>query len=199
MSLFSNAYRVREVAATDSKSCFVCYKFTTKVMLLENKADFFYICPSHLLDPTFATPVHPPEYDELIKLKTALVVQTAELQRQINDYGFSWDIIPGFGKKGKPENDQRGDKAEEGEKDPKLEKASLKELQFQLSSTKAKIEEIESRIKAFPFKDYNLDKSNYNNRLTTHYKVKAAHKRQQDIQKPGFFPSAPTSALENKE
>ncbi|KAF8931005.1 VPS4-associated protein 1 [Dissophora ornata] len=47
-----NAYI--EKTATAERSCFICIKMTTKVLTAKDGGDFFYVCPSHLLDPGFA-------------------------------------------------------------------------------------------------------------------------------------------------
>ncbi|KAG0246161.1 VPS4-associated protein 1 [Mortierella sp. GBAus27b] len=47
-----NAYI--EKTATTERSCFVCVKMTTTVLKAKEGDDFFYVCPSHLLDPGFA-------------------------------------------------------------------------------------------------------------------------------------------------
>ncbi|KAG0042064.1 hypothetical protein BGZ83_000955 [Gryganskiella cystojenkinii] len=48
-----NAYI--EKTATSERSCFICMKMTTKVLTAKDGGDWFYICPSHLQDPGFAT------------------------------------------------------------------------------------------------------------------------------------------------
>ena len=54
--MFSNRYVQRHVAEKDARSCFICYRPTTAVMVNEMpNADFFYACPTHLSDPGFAT------------------------------------------------------------------------------------------------------------------------------------------------
>ncbi|KAF9582064.1 hypothetical protein BGW38_000711 [Lunasporangiospora selenospora] len=47
-----NVY-VEKTAATE-RSCFICMRITTKVLTAKDGGDWFFICPSHLLDPGFA-------------------------------------------------------------------------------------------------------------------------------------------------
>ncbi|GJJ68064.1 hypothetical protein EMPS_00410 [Entomortierella parvispora] len=48
-----NAYV--EKTATSERSCYICMKMTTKVLTAKDGGDWFYICPSHLQDPGFAS------------------------------------------------------------------------------------------------------------------------------------------------
>lgn len=51
---FENRYFKRLVAEKDAKPCSMCYRSTATVLTTVANQDFFYICPSHLKDPTFA-------------------------------------------------------------------------------------------------------------------------------------------------
>lgn len=53
------------------------------------------------------------------------------------------------------------------------------------------MEELSQKIENFLFKQYNLDNNIYRNRVRSHIQAKVNQKRQQELQKPGFFPSAP--------
>lgn len=70
-----NVWHVRTVAEASAKSCYVCYKPTSKVLITpdskvggiplfsrshgvqQDTQDFFYICASHLSDRGFASPI----------------------------------------------------------------------------------------------------------------------------------------------
>lgn len=70
---FPNVYAHRKVADTSSKPCDICYKPSTSVLVVsENKVhldyknfeaivnakqDFFFVCPGHLKDKGFCTPI----------------------------------------------------------------------------------------------------------------------------------------------
>lgn len=74
MASFSNNYTHRKVADTAAKACEICFKPSTSVLVTpENKVghqdlptffqslntikDFFYVCPAHLKDKGFCSPV----------------------------------------------------------------------------------------------------------------------------------------------
>ncbi|CAG8176726.1 unnamed protein product [Penicillium nalgiovense] len=56
MSL-TNVYHVRRVADTSAKACLICYKPSTSVMITPDNKDYFYVCPAHLQDKHFCSPI----------------------------------------------------------------------------------------------------------------------------------------------
>ncbi|KAB8288870.1 hypothetical protein EYC80_010773 [Monilinia laxa] len=57
MASFPNIWIHRKVAETASKPCEICYKPSASVLITPENKDFFYVCPSHLKDKGFATPI----------------------------------------------------------------------------------------------------------------------------------------------
>ncbi|KAK4641384.1 hypothetical protein QC761_502390 [Podospora bellae-mahoneyi] len=53
---FPNKYTHRKVAETSAKSCEICYKPSSSVLITPDSKDWFYVCPSHLKDTGFCTP-----------------------------------------------------------------------------------------------------------------------------------------------
>lgn len=53
---FPNLYTHRKVAETKAKSCDICYRLTSSVLITPDNKDFFYLCPSHLKEPALCTP-----------------------------------------------------------------------------------------------------------------------------------------------
>ncbi|KAF7537404.1 hypothetical protein G7054_g3719 [Neopestalotiopsis clavispora] len=54
---FPNVWHHRKVAESSAKGCDICYKPSTSVLVTPEKQDFFYVCPAHLKDTRFATPI----------------------------------------------------------------------------------------------------------------------------------------------
>ncbi|KAI1869521.1 hypothetical protein JX265_006611 [Neoarthrinium moseri] len=52
-----NVWHHRKVADAAAKACDICYRPSTSVLVTPEKQDFFYICPVHLKDTKFATPI----------------------------------------------------------------------------------------------------------------------------------------------
>ncbi|ROV92170.1 hypothetical protein VMCG_09289 [Cytospora schulzeri] len=57
MASFPNIYTHRKVAETSAKGCDLCYRPSTSVLVTPEKQDFFYVCPSHLKDRWFCSPI----------------------------------------------------------------------------------------------------------------------------------------------
>ncbi|OHE92165.1 hypothetical protein CORC01_12510 [Colletotrichum orchidophilum] len=66
---FSNIYTHRKVAETAAKGCDVCYRATSSVLVAPENKDFFYVCPSHLKDKNFCSPIIDKEAIEAKKKK----------------------------------------------------------------------------------------------------------------------------------
>jgi hypothetical protein len=53
---FPNIYTHRKVAETKAKSCDICFKISSSVLITPDNKDWFYVCPAHLKDTGFCTP-----------------------------------------------------------------------------------------------------------------------------------------------
>lgn len=189
---FPNEYLLRLVADSDSKACTVCYKPTTSVLVASNQGDFFYICPAHLKDGSFSSPIHPESYAKLLteekELEKKVVVanETAEANKP-----YSWNkIMTSMGWKSTKTTEEASKDAETKTKEKTYEAllAELIELKKQLATLK-------ESIANFKFKNYKLNGDIYKMRINNHIQARVKAKRQQEMQDPSFFPSAPTTNL----
>lgn len=173
---FSNEYNIRKVAESESKACYICYKPSETVLLSENKVDFFYICPSHLLDSLFAECVKNDVYIGLVKQRDDLNVQL-EVKRKLADLlkPYIWSKLKG---------------GENKEYDAAVE-VVLKLVKEQ--------EVAEKSVSDYVFKKYTLHKDVYKIRLHNLIRARNDKKRQEmlkaKLDDPGFFPSAPRGGL----
>ncbi|OKO95701.1 UPF0589 protein C32H8.01c [Penicillium subrubescens] len=76
MSL-TNVYHLRRVADTSARACLICYKPSTSVMITPDNKDFFYVCPAHLQDRHFCSPIVDAE-GEAARLKEQQMAEEIE-------------------------------------------------------------------------------------------------------------------------
>ncbi|KAL8899067.1 MAG: hypothetical protein Q9207_006384 [Kuettlingeria erythrocarpa] len=131
-----NVWHLRKVADASAKPCDICYKPTTSVLITPDQKDHFYICPGHLKDKGFCTPL----VDEA---EVAARKKKEELDREIELIKKEYEERLKKGKKskdskqkGKEKEEVRDDKAgsskddeddkkAEKEKDDKVSQASM--------------------------------------------------------------------------
>ncbi|RLV92383.1 hypothetical protein JA1_003256 [Spathaspora sp. JA1] len=177
---FPNKYNVRLVAATNSKSCVICYKPSTTVLVSENQGDFFYSCPQHLLDEHFASPIHPQDYLDLVKEKEQLEIKKIELNKDIElEKPYLWNKVSEYWSKS----------------DDKKEQTKFEKLNEELKQVLQKLTDKEKEINEYKFKVYKLNLDIYKNRLMLNQKKKFNKERYEKIHQEGFFPSAPKSDI----
>ncbi|KAL2877220.1 hypothetical protein SGCOL_007616 [Colletotrichum sp. CLE4] len=105
---FSNIYTHRKVAETAAKGCDVCYRATSSVLVAPENKDFFYVCPSHLKDKNFCSPIIDKEAVEA-KKKKALEDEVERVKKEYEDKQKK--------KKEKEEKEKEKDKDKEKEKE----------------------------------------------------------------------------------
>lgn len=188
---FINDYLSRRVADTDSKSCLICYKPTSTVLLSSNKVDFFYVCPSHLNDEQFAAPVKPQTYQDLVKEKTSLSEKIDKLKKDLEEHKpYMWNSLTSYLGKKEPKKDDKDDKETTPDRTAKYE-AILKEIK----ETETKLESTSDEIAKFSFKQFTLNQEIYRQRIQNFLKVKYNRSRNQKIQEGTLFPEVPRNEL----
>lgn len=194
---FPNDYTCRLVAPADAKACTVCYKPTSTVLLAANKADFFYVCPLHLKDKTFASPVIPQEYLQLLKDKTDLEAKVRKANADAEAVKpYSWNkLMTNIGWSENPTAKASGDNDTTSDSSKTTKDKTYNDLVEASNELKKQLADITQSIAAYSFKKYTLESAVYKMRLSGLINSKIRAKRQQDIQSGSIFPAAPSASL----
>ncbi|KAK1585802.1 VPS4-associated protein 1 [Colletotrichum navitas] len=180
---FANIYTHRKVAETAAKGCDVCYRATSSVLVAAENKDFFYVCPSHLKDKNFCSPIIDNEAVEAKKKKEL----EEEIERVKKEYEEKQKK-----KKEKEEKDKTTDKdkaKEKGKDDKKNDdekEAGAKSPEKDGTETPTPPTE-EPRVFA-------LHKNFYGIRLEKKRQMEIAKRNRERLQQPNLFPSVPKGA-----
>lgn len=184
-----NVWHLRRVAEASSKPCDICYKPTTSVLITPDNKDYFYVCPGHLKDRGFCTPVVD-EAEAAAKKKKEEMDREIELIKQ--EYADKMKKKRSKETKGK-DNDKGkekalGDESKEGVDNEKAEKEK-----------DAKIEAVKNKEPSSVVDDiprvYTLQKVFYQKRLDRIRNAELAKRNRERLKSPTLFPSVPTDGL----
>ncbi|KAL6245235.1 hypothetical protein RBB50_008010 [Rhinocladiella similis] len=179
MSLpFPNVYHLRTVAEASSKACFVCYKPTVKVLITPDNKDFFYICPSHLSDRGFASPVVDAEVEAAKKKKELMEKEIEKVKQEYEEKQKKKRAK----KKSKDDKDKKKDTDDDDDKAEKERDEKIKALRA-AEGPGPKAEDL-PRV-------YALQKNFFQMRIDRQRNMEIAKRNQQRIRDPNFFPAAP--------
>ncbi|KAF8862300.1 DUF1742-domain-containing protein [Acephala macrosclerotiorum] len=174
MASFPNIYTHRKVADTASKACEICYKPSTSVLVTPENKDFFYVCPSHMKDKGFCSPI----VDEAAVAAKKKREMEAEVQRVKQEFEEK--------QKKKKEKEKAKDKDAKDEKtDNKNEKTDEKKPEKEKpDGAKSPVVEEEPRVFA-------LQKAFYQLRIDKKRNAEIAKRNRERLQNPSFFPQVP--------
>ncbi|KAE8310948.1 VPS4-associated protein 1 [Aspergillus transmontanensis] len=185
---FQNIYHLRRVADTAAKACYVCHKPSSSVMITPDNKDFFYVCPVHLKDRHFCSPIVDTEAEEKKKKEEALAKEIEkvkkeyeERQKKKKDKSKEKKSDEESKKEEKPSSTDKQEGNDEKERDNKIE--SLKN-----SAQSTSTSDDGPRIFA-------LHKNFYQMRIDRLRNLEAAKRNRQRLQDPSFFPSVPSGGL----
>ncbi|KAH8168346.1 AAA-ATPase vps4-associated protein 1 domain-containing protein [Sarocladium implicatum] len=197
---FPNLYTHRKVAEASSKSCDICYKQTTSVLITSDKKDFFYVCPIHLKDRNFCLP-------KIDEAAVAAKKREKELKEETEKLKKEYEEKQRKKKEKEAEKDEK-DKDKDKDKDGKSDSKSKDDDKTKKEDDDKKEEEPEEEPRVFELKkqvlpDYpatrlsrswtNTECSTfYNARLQKRRQLEAAKRDRERVKQPGYFPSVPT-------
>ncbi|KAK1773997.1 VPS4-associated protein 1 [Copromyces sp. CBS 386.78] len=179
---FPNLYTHRKVAETKAKSCDLCYRLTSSVLITPDNKDFFYICPSHLKEPALCTPKMDTEAIEARRKKEL----EEEIERVKKEYEEKQKKKKEEKEKEKKKDKKDGEKSkdEDEKKDEKDQEKSKGSRSASREGTKSPPVEEEPRI-------FELKPTFYQQRLLKKRQAEIAKRNRERLQDPTFFPSVP--------
>ncbi|KAL2223387.1 VPS4-associated protein 1 [Thermoascus aurantiacus ATCC 26904] len=190
-----NVWHLRRVADTSAKACFVCYKPSTSVLITPDNRDFFYICPIHLKDRGFCSPIVDSEKEAAKKKEEALAREIERVKQEYEEKQRK--------KKEKEEKEKEKEKGEgsKGKEDKDTTKAGGKGDDAQ-HTEKEKNDKIDSIKKAAAESKpddspriFALHKTFYQMRIDRIRNMEIAKRNRERLKDPSFFPKVPTGDL----
>ncbi|KAM4066318.1 AAA-ATPase vps4-associated protein 1 domain-containing protein [Hirsutella rhossiliensis] len=172
---FPNLYTHRKVAEASAKSCDICYKLSTSVLITPDKKDFFYVCPIHLKDVYFCTP----KIDEdaaKAKREKELAEETEKLKKEYEERHRK--------KKEKESKDKDKESKEDG-KDKGKDKEDGNDKKEDDSKSKDEEQGEEPRV-------FELKSAFYKQRIQRKRQSEVAKRDRERASQPNYFPSVPT-------
>ncbi|QUC16320.1 uncharacterized protein UV8b_00561 [Ustilaginoidea virens] len=177
---FPNLYVHRRVADAAAKSCDVCYKTSSSVLITPDSKDFFYVCPAHLKDTYFCTPRVDAAAVEARREK-ALAEEKERLKKEYEE-----KLRKKTAKKAKEAKEAKeaaGKAEQEDEEEAKDKNRDAKDVESAAEGSLASNEE--PRL-------FQLGSAFYQQRLQRKRQAEAARRDRERASQPGYFPSVPS-------
>ncbi|KAI1106339.1 DUF1742-domain-containing protein [Jackrogersella minutella] len=181
---FPNIWHHRKVADTSAKACEVCFKPSTSVLITPESKEFFYVCPSHLKDRGFCTPIIDQEAIAAKKKKE----MDEELERAKKEYEEKQRKKKEKDSKSTNESEKTKD---EEEKDAKKDTKKDGKKDEPTSDSKDKTDDKTSPKPEEEPRVFSLQRTFYQQRLDKKRQIEMAKRNRERLSNPNFFPSVP--------
>ncbi|KAJ5501460.1 hypothetical protein N7453_006277 [Penicillium expansum] len=189
MSL-TNVYHVRRVADTSAKACLICYKPSTSVMITPDNKDFFYVCPAHLQDKHFCSPIVDTE-GQAKRLKEEEMAK--EIEKVKKEYEEKQRRKKEREKASSKDNKEEKDKGKDETKDKDASESNAndeKDRDDKIASIQ-KGSGTETKSDDSP-RIFSLHKNFYQMRIDRLRNIEMAKRNQERLRQPSLFPSVPS-------
>lgn len=171
------------MAETSARTCEICFKPSTSVLITPDNKDFFYVCPGHLQDRQFCTPIIDQAAVEA-KKKAALEEEVARVKKEYEEKQRKKKEKEAAEKKSDKEKDKHTDKDSKAN-DEKTE-AEKTEAEKSGKPTESKSPEPEEEPREFELK-----RMFYQERINKKRNAEIAKRNRERMRDPNFFPSVP--------
>ncbi|KAK3113079.1 hypothetical protein LTR53_009978 [Teratosphaeriaceae sp. CCFEE 6253] len=179
-----NLYHRRLVAESAAKSCWICYKPSSTVLITPDQDDYFYICPGHLTDPKFATAKDAEDLAER-KRKEEVEKEIAVVKKEFEEKmrkKMDRRKQKEYEKEGKKE-EKKKDAEKEDEKDEAEKEEKLKALEGKKDG--------EAKAKVDGPRIFELTKQFWTMRMQKKRDAEAAKRNRERLRGQGGLPSVP--------
>ncbi|RAO64092.1 uncharacterized protein BHQ10_000104 [Talaromyces amestolkiae] len=169
----------------------VCYKPSTSVLITPDNKDFFYICPSHLKDRGFCSPIGASEQEAKKKKDEELAQEIEKVKKEYEEK-----------QKRKKEKEKEKDKEKNDDKDKEKTKNEKKDSEEEdvEKEKNDKINELRKAAETKPTDDdspriFELHKNFYQMRINRLRNIDLAKRNAERLRNPASFPSVPKGDL----
>ncbi|KAL3468304.1 VPS4-associated protein 1 [Aspergillus heterothallicus] len=194
-SSLPNIWHLRRVAEAAAKACLICHKPSSSVLITPNNKDFFYVCPVHLQDRHFCSPIIDAEEEAAKKKAEAMAKEIEKVKQEYEE-------------KQKRKKEKGKEKKKDDSKDDSKETKDSKDNSAKSDADKKDERERDEKIEAIkkaqgtgtPAADdspriFALHKNFYQMRIDRIRNMEAAKRNRQRLQDPSYFPSVPSGGL----
>ncbi|KAK1139029.1 hypothetical protein N8T08_001333 [Aspergillus melleus] len=192
-----NIYHLRRVADTAARACSICYKPSSSVLITPDNKDFFYVCPVHLKDRNFCSPVVDEGGRETKRKEEAMAAEIEKVKREYEErQRRKKEKSKEKEKEKEKEKGDVGDKEEGAKKDEQEEKDKKADDEKERDDKIASIQKSETTSSADDSpRVFALHKNFYAMRLERLRNAEVAKRNRQRMQDPSFFPSVPSGGI----
>ncbi|KAJ5747785.1 uncharacterized protein N7511_009481 [Penicillium nucicola] len=183
MSL-TNVYHVRRVADTSAKACLICYKPSTSVMITPDNKDFFYVCPAHLQDRHFCSPIIDTEGQAARAKEEAMA---KEIEKVKNEY----EEKQRRKKEREKESKSKDDQEKKDKENPNVSETKDEKERDEKIASIQKGTEPEKKTDDSP-RVFALHKNFYQMRIDRLRNIELGKRNQERLKNPSLFPSVPS-------
>ncbi|KZZ92354.1 hypothetical protein AAP_03009 [Ascosphaera apis ARSEF 7405] len=190
-----NIWHHRRVADHSAKACEICYKPSTSVLITPDNKDFFYVCPIHLEDRGFASPIIDTEAEAAKRRKEALDKEIERVKAEYEEKMKRKAAEKAAEDNKDGENDKAQDTDKEKQKREEDDKKAGKELAEKIKSLQKEHTESPKKAQDEGPRIFALHKTFYQSRLDRQRNIEIARRNRERMSNPNFFPSAPKNDL----
>ncbi|KAJ2981445.1 hypothetical protein NUW58_g6687 [Xylaria curta] len=178
-----NIWHHRKVADTSARGCEICFKPSTSVLITPDKQDFFYVCPAHLKDRGFCSPIIDHEAVAAAKKKREMDEEVERLKKEYEEKQRKKE------KEAEKEKDKDKEKDKKDDKNKNEDKAEKKDDSASDNQDKPK-EKAQSDVEQEP-RVFALQRTFHQQRIDRKRQAEMAKRNRERLNNPSFFPSVP--------